>query len=95
MGLVWAAGSDESGKVGSVPAEGLVSVLRAQGKAVHRHGSNGISTQFSSAAAWPASRIPSLTSPPLPPLPRVGRFHLEVTIGVGCLWVLCAILLSL
>lgn len=34
MGLVWAAGSDESGKVGSVPAEGLVSVLRAQGKAV-------------------------------------------------------------
>lgn len=90
-----AAGSDESGKVGSAPAEGLVSVLRAQGKAVYHHGSAWISTKLSSAAAWPATRILPLTSPALPPLPGVGQFHLEVTIGVGCLWVLCAVLLSL
>lgn len=35
---------------------------------------------------------PPTTSPALPPLPGDGRFHLDVTKGVSCLWGLCALL---
>lgn len=45
-----AAGGAERGQVGSGPAAGPVSVLRAQGKAVHHHGHPGIAPRLSSPA---------------------------------------------
>ena len=85
-------GSDESQKEGCAPTEGLVSALWTQGKAVHHHGHYGISIQLPGAIAWPAPSIPPPSSSP--PSPGVGRFHLELTIGLGCLWGLCGLLLS-
>lgn len=53
----------ESGKVGGAPAEGLVSVLWARGKAVHHHGHGRISAHSPLLASLACYQNPTLTSP--------------------------------